>query len=268
VAPLARRDDSARGEWTGERWESPCGRFYYDQAESDKALDFFPAFLVHHMGEFAGKPFVPMPYQELLLTRPIFGWKRVDSGTRRFQSVFAFLPKGAGKVPWGAGTGLYLTLCDGEAAAEVYAVAGDTKQAKIVHDNARIMVEESPDLLEMCEVLRDSIYHAGSRSSYRVLSSDASTKHGFRPHGIIFDEIHNQKDRNLFEALTKSMKKRRQPLLITITHAGEEDEGIAYEEYEYAKRVLSGTVKDDTALPVIFEATSETTGPTRRCGAA
>jgi phage terminase large subunit-like protein len=119
------------------------------------------------------------------------------------------------------------------------------------------MVEESPDLLEMCEVLRDSIYHAGSRSSYRVLSSDASTKHGFRPHGIIFDEIHNQKDRNLFEALTKSMKKRRQPLLITITHAGEEDEGIAYEEYSYAKQVLSGTVKDETALPVIFEATTD-----------
>jgi phage terminase large subunit-like protein len=245
------------GQWTGERWESPDGRFYYDQADADKAYDFFPEFLVHHMGEFAGKPFVPMPYQELLLTRPIFGWKRVESGARRFQSVFAFLPKGAGKSPWGAGTGLYLTLCDNEPAAEVYAVAGDTKQAKIVHDNARIMVEESPDLLEMCEVLRDSIYHAGSRSSYRVLSSDASTKHGFRPHGIIFDEIHNQKDRNLFEALTKSMKKRRQPLLIIITHAGEEDEGIAYEEYEYAKRVLSGTVTDDTALPVIFEASSD-----------
>jgi len=243
--------------WTGERWESPDGRFYYDQADADKALDFFPTFLVHHMGEWAGKPFVPMPYQELLLTRPIFGWKRAESGVRRFQSVFAFLPKGAGKSPWGAGTGLYLTLCDNEPAAEVYAVAGDTKQAKIVHDNARIMVEESPDLLEMCEVLRDSIYHAGSRSSYRVLSSDASTKHGFRPHGIIFDEIHNQKDRNLFEALTKSMKKRRQPLLIIITHAGEEDEGIAYEEYSYAKQVLSGTVKDDSALPVIFEATTD-----------
>jgi phage terminase large subunit-like protein len=111
-------------------------------------------------------------------------------------------------------------------ASEVYACAGDTKQAKIVHDNARIMVEESPDLLEMCEVLRDAIYHPGSRSTYKVLSSDASTKHGFRPHGIIFDEIHNQKDRNLFEALTKSMKKRRQPLLIIITHAGEDDEGI------------------------------------------
>ncbi|MDB4914058.1 MAG: Terminase [Gemmatimonadetes bacterium] len=245
------------GVWAGERWESPCGRYYFDQAAADKAYDFFPVFLVHHIGDFAGKPFVPMLYQELLLTRPIFGWKRVDSGVRRFQRVFAFLPKGAGKSPWGAGTGLYLTLCDGEAAAEVYAVAGDTKQARVVHDNARIMVEESPDLLEMCEVLRDAIYHPGSRSTYKVLSSDASTKHGFRPHGIIFDEIHNQKDRNLFEALTKSMKKRRQPLLLIITHAGEDDEGIAYEEYEYAKRVLSGTVDDPTTLPVVFEASND-----------
>jgi phage terminase large subunit-like protein len=243
--------------WTGERWESLDGRFYYDQDEADRAVDFFPEYLRHHIGEWAGKPFVLRADQEQLLTRPIFGWKRAETGIRRFQNVFAFCPKGWGKSPVGAGTGLYLTLCDGEPGAEVYACAGDTKQAKIVHDNARVMVEESPDLLEMCEVLRDSIYHAGSRSSYKVLSSDASTKHGFRPHGVIFDEIHNQKDRNLFEALTKSMKKRRQPLLLIITHAGDDDEGIAYEEYEYAKRVLSGTVKDDTALPVIFEATSD-----------
>lgn len=244
-------------QWTGARWESPDGRYYYDQEAADKAVEFFPAFLSHHIGEFAGKPFELLPYQEMLLTRPIFGWKRAETGLRRFQNVFAFIAKGGGKSPWGAGTGLYLTLCDGEAAAEVYAVAGDVKQARVVHDNARIMVEESPDLLEMCEVLRDAIYHAASRSTYKVISSDASTKHGFRPHGIIFDEIHNQKDRNLFEALTKSMKKRRQPLLIIITHAGEEDEGIAYEEYGYAKQVLSGTVTDDTALPVIFEARPE-----------
>jgi phage terminase large subunit-like protein len=45
-----------------------------------------------------------------------------------------------------------------------------------------------------------------------------------------------------------------------ITHAGEDDEGICYEEYEYAKKVLSGTVTRPTALPVIFEATIGTTG--------
>jgi len=239
------------------RWESRDGRYWYDAEAGQRACDFFPAFLKHFIGEFAGQPFELLDYQALLLSKPLFGWKRTEDDRRRFGKVFAFLPKGAGKSPWGAGTGIYLAICDGEPAAEVYAVAGDRQQARIVHDNARIMVEESPDLSEMCEVLRDSIYHAASRSTYKVLSSDASTKHGFRPHGIIFDELHNQKDRKLFEALTKSMKKRREPVLIMLTHAGDDDETLCYEEYDYAKKVLSGTVPDDACLPVIFEATPE-----------
>lgn len=240
-----------------QRWETDDGRYYYDQEAADRAVDFFPAFLRHHIGEFSGQPFTLMPYQELLLTRPLFGWKRGRDGYRRFRKLFAWLPKGAGKSPWGAGTGLYCTLCDGEAAAEVYAVAGDKHQARVVHDNARIMVEESPELLELCEVLRDAIYCAGSRSTYKVLSSDAATKHGFRPHAVIFDEFHNQPNRLLYEALKKSMVKRRQPLLLIISHAGEDDEGICFEEYEYAKKVLSGTVPDDTTLPVVFEASAD-----------
>ena len=94
--------------------------------------------------------------------------------------------------------------------------------------DAKIMVEESPDLMEECEVLKDSIYHAGTRSTYKVLSSDASTKHGFRPHCVIFDEMHAQKNRDLYEALKKSMIKRRQPLMVIISHAGVDDEGICY----------------------------------------
>lgn len=243
--------------WNGkrERWESHDGTYYFDTAEAARAVEFFPEYLRHHIGEFAGRAFTLMDYQRLLLTAPIFGWKRAGDGTRRFRKVFAFLPKGAGKSPWGAGTGLYLTLCDNEPAAEVYAVAADKHQARVVFDNAKVMVEESPDLEGMCEVLRDSIYHADSRSSYKVLSSDAATKHGFRPHGVIFDEFHAQPNRDLYEALKKSMVKRRQPLMILITHSGHDDEGICYEEYEYAKKVLSGTVPDETCLPVIFEAT-------------
>jgi phage terminase large subunit-like protein len=82
---------------------------------------------------------------------------------------------------------------------------------------------------------------------YKVLSSDASTKHGFRPHAVIFDEFHAQPNRDLYEALKKSMVKRRQPVMVMISHAGDDDEGICYEEYEYAKKVLSGTVPDERA---------------------
>lgn len=239
------------------RIESPCGQFWFDTEAANKACAFFPAWLRHHIGEFAGAPFTLMPYQEMLLTRPIFGWKRVSDNLRRFRKVFAFLPKGAGKSPWGAGTGLYLAFCDGEPGAEVYAVAADKQQARTVHDNARYMVEAmfeiDPEFKNLLVVYRDSIDCDETKSTYKVISADAATKHGFRPHGVIFDEMHAQKNRNLYEALKKSMVKRRQPLMVIITHAGHDDEGICFEEYAYAKGVLNGTIEDESCLPVIFE---------------
>lgn len=236
-----------------ERWESPDGAFYFDTGAADLACEFFPRYLSHHIGEFAGRPFALLPYQSLLLTRPIFGWKRTSDDRRRFRKVFAFLPKGAGKSPWASGIGLYLMLCDREPAAEIYALAVDKNQARVVHTNAKNMVEDAPDLADQCEVWRDSIFNPTTRAVYQVLSADAATKHGFRPHGAIFDEFHGQPNRDLYEAIKKSMVKRRQPLLVLITHAGTDDEGICFEEYEYAKKVLSGTVPDPSCLPVIFE---------------
>jgi len=264
-------DDSTREAWVrkdrtevpawwgtaGGRWESPDGKYYFDVGAADLVCQFFPTLLVHHIGEFAGQPFELMEYQSKLIARPLFGWKRASDGYRRFRKVFAFIPKGAGKSPFGAGLGLFGCVCDGEPAAEVYAVAADKNNARTVHDNAKVMVEKSDELSAIAEVLKDSIYFDTSKSVYTVLSADASTKHGFRPHIVIFDEFHAQKNRSLYEALKKSMVKRRQPIMLMITHAGEDDEGICYEEYEYAKAVLIGTNQDDTCLPVIFEATPE-----------
>lgn len=242
---------------TGKRWETTDGKWWFDAKTAKKAVDFFPTFLVHHIGEWNGMPFELMDYQKMLLTRPIFGWKSTVTNLRRFRKVFAFLPKGAGKSPWGAGTGIFMEICDDEPAAEVYAVAGDREQARTIHDNAKVMVEESQDLSAECEVYKDAILHMPSRSTFKVISSDASTKHGFRPHCIVFDELHAQKTRDLFEALRKSMAKRRQPLLLMISHAGVDEEGICFEEYEYGKKVLSGNVADPTCLPVIFEMTAD-----------
>lgn len=245
--------ENAAGEKVG-RWESPDGLYYFDQETADKAVDFFPELLTHPRGEFAGKPFHLLPYQELLLTRPLFGWKRVSDGTRRFRKVIAMIPKGNGKSPWAAGTGLYLMECDDEPGAEVYALAGDKEQARVVHNDAKTFVEDSQELENNCQILKDAIFDGTTRSKFQVLSTDASTKHGFRPHGVILDEFHNQRDRDLFEALDKSMAKRVQPVMIIISHAGDDDEGICFEELELAKLVLSGTHRNDSILPVVFEA--------------
>lgn len=237
----------------GWEWRSPDGRYYFDRQAADRACDFFSSFLIHHIGEFAGEPFNLLDYQRMLIVRPLFGWLRRSDDRRRFRTNFSFLPKGNGKSPLGAGLGLYLMMCDGEPAAEVYAVAGDKDQAKIVHESAKIMVEESADLSDRCDVLRDSIYYGENRSFYKVLAADAAGAHGFRPHGVIFDEMHNQKNRDLYEALRKSILKRRQPIFCILTHAGTDDEGICYEEYEHAKQVVQGHSTDESYLPVMFE---------------
>lgn len=251
--------------WSGQRWESPDGRYYFDPDAAEFAEEFFPTFLEHHIGAFDGQPFALMDYQRILVVRPLFGWKRASDGLRRFRKVFLAVPKGSGKSPFGAGLGLFGAFFDGEPGSEVYAVAADRKQAGIVFDSAKVMTQRNEHLAARCEVYRDSIKLKGSTNAFQVLTSDVSTKHGFRPHFIIFDEFHAQPNRYLFDTLYRGMGKRRQPVLMMITTAGDDDESICFEEWDYAHRVSAGQVDDATYLPVIFEArpdedwTAETT---------
>lgn len=236
------------------RWESEDGAYWFDAEAADFAAGFFPACLQHHIGsEWNGRPFELLDYQRVLV-RALFGWKRTRDNLRRFRKVFLAVPKGNGKSPFGAGVGLFLAFFDGEAGSEVYAVAADKQQAGIVFSSAKVMVERNTDWEGRFEVYRDSIKAVGSTESFQVLSSDASTKHGFRPHGIVFDEFHAQPNRDLFDTLYRGMGKRQQPVLLMITTAGDDDESICFEEWDYARKVLSGTVPDPTYLPMIFEA--------------
>jgi phage terminase large subunit-like protein len=235
------------------RWESPDGRYYFDRKAAEKAVDVGPTFFHHHIGAFAGQPFALLRYQANLLTRPLFGWKRTADGLRRFRKVTLFAPKGTGKSPWESLTGLTLFLFD-EPAAEIFALASDREQARVVHSDAKTMIEGSPELAGRVEILKDSIFCPATRSTFRVLAADATTAHGWRPHGVLLDEIQLQKNRDLLEVAVRSLSKRRQPVLIVAGHAGTDEESIGFEEYSYAKGVIAGTLTDDTLLPVIFEA--------------
>ena len=235
------------------RWESPDGRYYFDRAAADAAVDFFPTFLTHHIGHHAGSRFELLPYQIKLLTRPLFGWKRTADNLRRFRRVTLFAPKASGKSPWGSGTALYLLLFDTEPSAECYALASDREQGRVVHQDAKVMIEGSADLLARCDILKDAIVVPSTNGTFKVLSADATSAHGWRPHGVILDEIQLQRNRDLIEVARRSMSKRRQPVLICMGHAGTDHESIGYEELQYAKGVISGTLTDETLLPVVFE---------------
>lgn len=245
--------------WMGENrgyWESICGKYYFDRGSADKAVQFFPECLSHGKGEFAGCPFILDPWEEFLVVRPVFGWKLKETGLRRFRKVYIEIPKKNGKSQFSAGLGVYMTFCDDEQGAEVYCAAADREQAAIVFEEAKRMVEDCPALFELSTCYRRSIVYHDGGSLFKVLSSDAATKHGPNIHCLIFDELHAQPNRELFETLEKGVAARRQPLVVMITTAGNDTESLCYEQHEYAESVMKDS-GDDTFLPVLFNLNKE-----------
>ena len=232
---------------------APTQDFTFDTAAADRAVKFFPRFLRHVKGEWAGQPFILAPWQEHEIVRPLFGWKRPD-GTRRYRVLYVEVPKKNGKSAMGSGFGLLLLFADHEAGAEVYSVAADRMQAGIVFDVAKAMVEASPELSARCKCYKRALVIESTNSAYHVLSSDVPTKHGLNAHGIIFDELHVQPNRDLWDALHDAGAARRQPLLIALTTAGYDRNSLCWEQHEYALKVRDRVIDDPTFLPVIYAA--------------
>jgi len=235
---------------------------YYDKKSADHAMTFFTKFLHHSKGAWAGKPFKPLEWQEWNVIRPLFGWKRKD-GTRRFRRAYIQIPKKNGKSTICAGIALYLLIADNEPGAEVYSAAADRDQAAIVYNEASAMVKASPALVARLAVAdsRHIIKDPIKNSLYKALSADVPTKEGLNIHGLIFDELHAQPGRKLWDTLKYGGAARRQPLFISITTAGTDRTSLCYEQYKYAKGVIAGTVRDIYFYGCVYEVEEDPAQP-------
>lgn len=226
--------------------------YYFDKSAADAAVEFFPRFTCHVIGELAGRPFHLADWQAHH-TRQIFGWKRRD-GTRRYRYVRGWVPRKNGKSLWGAGIGHLLTIGDGEPGAEVYCHALNTKQASVVYDMAARMVGFSSELTSLYEVTKTGMLcTAASNACYRPLSGEPYSQHGLNPHANIGDEAHVWKNGLLHTFLIQGMGARRQPLDITISTAGE-IKTYGHELYETSKKIFEDPTLDPETYVFIYEA--------------
>lgn len=229
--------------------------FVFDADAAQRAIEFFPDCLVHVKGALANQPFELLDWQKTIVS-DLFGWKRRQSGHRKFRKAYIEIPRKNGKSTFAAGLAIYLLLCDHEEGAEVYSAAGTRDQASLVYSMAAEMLRKSPMLSRHVQI-RDSVkrvIHPRTNSFYRAIAADADAAHGFNAHGIIFDEVHTQPDRDLWDVLDTSTGARQQPLTIAITTAGHDRSSICYELHQYAKGVRDGQIVDDAFYPVIYGA--------------
>lgn len=234
-----------------DRWTDPLKDKY-----GVGAVRFFERLLTHPKGPLAGRPFRLEGWQRKIVAE-VFGTRDRRTGLRRYRRAYLELPRGTGKTSMAAGIALLLLVADNEPGAEIFGAAADRDQARLAFDIAKAMVEDSPFLSKLIKVYRHSLVVESTRSVYRVLSAEAYSKHGLNPHGIIFDELHAQPDRELYDVLNTAMGKRSQPLMVMITTAGYDRNSICWQQHEYARQVAAGIIDDPTYYPAIWSAPVE-----------
>lgn len=184
---------------------------------------------------------------------------------RRYQYLYLEIAKKNGKSEIAAGLGVYHLFADGEINGEVYVVAADRDNAGIVFAAAKYMVEQSPALKKRSRIVDSTktIYDETSGSRLKVLSSEAYSKHGYKPSCVIFDELHAQPSRDLWDVMTFGAgDARRQPVWIVLTTAGDDPDrkSIGWEVHEKALAIYRWRrgVRDEKAyddprwLPIIY----------------
>ena len=238
------------------------GKYRFDEAKANRPIEFIERFCKHSKGEWAGQPVRLELFQKAFISA-LFGFVDSETGLRRYREAFFMVARKNGKSTMLAGIALYLLLADGEAGAEIYSVATKKDQAKIIFDETCNMVAQSPQLRKHIKKRKTDLYFSAAMSKIQALGKNSDTLDGLNSSGVIIDELHGIKDRNLYEVMRQSQSARRQPLLVMITTAGTVRECIFDDMYDYACKVVDGTINDATFLPIIYEldAKAEWTDP-------
>ena len=187
----------------------------------------------------------------------LFGWKR-PNGLRRYLRAYLEIAKKNGKSTLLSAIGLYLLVADSEGSPEIYLNACDAKQAAIIFREQVRMVGASPDLRSRLTIYDSAtnkrVVYAAKNGAIIVNSSIAASKDGLNPSATFFDELHRQATRALWEVFEYASAAREQPLRLSITTAGEEEDGVWFEEREYAEQVNAGLIDDITFLGIVYRA--------------
>lgn len=230
--------------------------FYFSEARGEHAIQFIETFCRHYEGEHAGET-VKLELWQKAFVQNIFAWIEKATGYRRFREYALEVPRKHGKSFLSGCIATYMLVADGEAGAQCYSAANKLDQAKIVYNVTKNIIDQSPELAALVRSTREGLSFKMTRSIMKPLPNESKSLDGLNIHFACIDEIHESRDRNLYDVLKQGCKARRQPLIGCITTSGFFREGLYDSLHEYWCNVSNGTVKDDRIFPVIYKLEKE-----------
>ncbi|MFU0831706.1 MAG: Terminase large subunit [Oscillospiraceae bacterium] len=216
----------------------------YDAKKANEPIDFIQ--LLHLTDDFYGQPFILQPWEKEVV-RDVYGTLN-ERGYRQYSYAYLEIPKKNGKTTLIAGLGLYHLVCDGPG-GQIYCCAADRDQASLAYQAMLQMIDQDETLQEILQVTdsKKLIRNCQTGTFLRVLSAEAYTKHGLNPTVVIFDELHAQPNRDLWDVMTFGAgAARKETLYWIITTAGDDPDrkSIGWEKHEYARRIRDGEIED------------------------
>lgn len=204
--------------------------------------------------DFYGQPFILPKWQHEIIW-DVYGTVN-ENGFRQYRMAYLEIPKKNGKTTLIAGLSVYHLTCDGPG-GQIYCCAADRKQAELVYNAAVSMIEQNEDLQDILKITdsRKEIKNTITGTVMKVLSAEAYTKHGINPTVVIFDELHAQPNRELYDTMTFGAgAARKEPLWWIITTAGNDPDrnSIGWEVHEQAQKIIDGEIQDPSWYARIY----------------
>lgn len=227
------------------------GEFFFNAKKANKAIKFIENFCHHCEGR---EDLLKLELWQKACVSVIFGIVDAD-GLRVFREVFIVIGRKNGKTLFASAIIAYMAYLDGEYGAKVYCLAPKLEQANIVYDNFYQMIKKEPELSELSRKRRSDIYIEESNTVIKPLAFNAKKSDGFNPHLVVNDEVASWRgDGGLkqYEVMKSALGARRQPLILSISTAGYENDGIYDELMKRSTAFLKGNSKERRLLPFLY----------------
>lgn len=245
-----------------------CQRYIRDLERADSDLDWPYVFsadaairpcafiegLRHVRGRWAKhRATIELEDWQIFVIINLFGWVRRDTGVRRFTTAYWEVARKNAKSTLGAAIALYMFVGDGEPGAEVFSAATTGQQARIVFEIARGMVRRESAFAAAGVVTQNhGLYLPADERRFEPLNAEGNTLDGLNVHCAIIDELHAHANRKVYDVIDSARGAREQALLLAITTAGFNRDGICYEQRDYVVQVLKGLYVDENYFGIIY----------------
>lgn len=244
--------------------------------EPDFVIGIIERLIVHMQGEdLQGRPLVNEPFilddWEVFIVYNLLGFYYAGTNERRYKEAFIFIPRKNGKTSFVASLAFALALLERKSGAKLYIVAASSKQA-LQSFNFILYSLRANGMLEDFEVHDSLNEHSISYvfedddgnpvgSIYiEALASNPDSQDSFNCNIAIADEIHAFRKSSQYNRFKEAMKSYTNKLMIGITTAGDNINSFGYRRLQYAVKVVSGTVKDDSLFCFISRADQDENG--------